>query len=138
MRMPEERLAIANCPTTTEEELFELTETVYYNSPEMLLAIANHPNATARVISELVKKGCTIVEVNAVIVRRNMNRIQLYDTVHILDANMYDWTEEEWEKVRTALVTGECALKIQNDEELVHIITDKYPGPNPLYNQYWY
>ena len=48
------------------------------------------------------------------------------------------FTEEEWEKVRTALVTGECALKIQNDEELVHIITDKYPGPNPLYNQYWY
>lgn len=136
--MPDERLAIAKCPNTTEKELFKLTECVYYNSPKMLLAIAEHPNASARVISELVKKHCTMPEIVAIIVKRDMNILELRDTIHDLDANMYDWTEGEWERVRTALVTGECAEKIQSDDELVHIITDNYPGPNPLYDQYWY
>ena len=134
----EDLVAMAKCPTTTEEKLFELTSSAYYNTPDMLLALAEHPNASARVISELVKKHCTMPEIVAIIVKRDMNMLELRDTIHDLDANMYDWTEGEWERVRTALVTGECAEKIQSDDKLVHIITDKYPGPNPLYDQYWY
>ena len=138
MYWPEERLAMAKEPNTTEEQLFELTKSTYYNTFDMLVAIAENPNASARVISELVKKHCTMPEIIAIIVKRDMNRLELYDTIHDLDANMYDWSEEEWESVRSALVNGECAEKIQKDEALAHIITDKFPGPNPLYNQYWY
>lgn len=138
MYWPEERLAMAKDPNTTEEQLFELTKSVYYNTFAMGLAIAAHPNASARVISELVKKGFTIVSVNVSIAKREMHTLELHDTVHILDANMYDWTEEEWESVRTALITGECLERISNDEQIAHILTDKYPGPNPLYDQYWY
>lgn len=138
MYWPEERLAMANDPNTTEEQLFELTKSTYYNTFDMLVAIAENPNASARIISELVKKHCTAPEIVAVIVKRDMNRQELYETIHDLDANMYDWSEVEWESVRTALVSGECAEKIQKDAEFVHIITDQFPGPNPLYEQYWY
>ena len=136
--MPMERLAKAKDKNTSEEELFEISKSAVYNDHELGLALAKNPNSSPRVMESLVRANYTVVQILESIAMRDMNRKEIYEIIHILDANMYDYTEEEWEKVRTAIITGESANKIQNDESFVHIFTDKYPGPNPLYEQFWY
>ena len=131
-------LAKVRAQNTSEEELFEISKNALYNRHELGLALAQNPNSSPRVIGRLVKANYTVVEILEEIAKRDMYEKDLYEMIHILEANMYDYTEEEWEKVRTALVSGESSEKIKNDESFVHIITDKYPGPNPLYEQYWY
>lgn len=136
--MPMERLAKANDKNTSEEELFEISKSAMYNDHKLGFALAQNPNSSPRVIANLVKSNYTVVGILECIAKRDMYSNEIYEMVHILDANMYDYTEEEWEKVRTALITGESAEKIRNEESFSHIFDDKYPGPNPLYEQYWY
>lgn len=135
MAMKDERLTQAKNIQATEEELFELAKVAYYNRRELGLAIANHPNATQKVMSMLVKSGFMFEEVNEAIAKRNLYEHDIRDMIHILNANMYDWTKEEWEKVRKALITGESRVKILQNNELSHIITDEYPGANPLFDE---
>lgn len=133
--MIDERIVIAKNMQTTEEELFELAKVAYYNRRELGLEIAKHPNATPKVMEMLVKSGFMFVDVNEAIASRKLNEQDIREVIHILDANMYDWTEEEWEKVRTALVIGESRETINKNNELSHIITDEYPGSNPLFHE---
>ena len=135
MAMKDERLIQAKNIQATEEELFELAKVAYYNRRELGLAIANHPNATQKVMSMLVKSGFMFEEVNEAIASRKLNEQDIREVIHILDANMYDWNEEEWEKVRTALVIGESRETINKNNEFSHIITDEYPGSNPLFHE---
>ena len=113
--MPMERLAKAKDKNTSEEELFEISKSAVYNDHELGLALAKNPNSSPRVMESLVRANYTVVQILESIAMRDMNRKEIYEIIHILDANMYDYTEEEWEKVRTAIITGESANKIQND-----------------------
>ena len=132
----EERLQLAKT-TDNMEVLLDLAKKTTYNDLKMLMAVANNSNANAQVRHFLLESRARFYEIHEVVCRGLLNLDDLKDVVRIVENNVYDWFEEEWEPVKEALITGENVEQLRKEESLSFIFEFKFPGYDKYY-KYWY
>lgn len=132
----EERVQIAKT-TNNMEELLILAKEVAYNDFKMLMAIAQNSNTNAQIRHLLLEARSRFSEVHEAISKGLLDFDDLEHIVRLLEENTYDWFEEDWQTVKTALITGANMKQLQKEESLSFIFDFKFPGYDENY-KYWY